>query len=53
MSSPVNGDYDLAVVLVAHSNLKMDGWKGGPIFTVNAHPKFPDWIPLLSVRPEK
>jgi UDP-N-acetyl-D-glucosamine dehydrogenase len=53
VSNPVNGDYDLAVVLVAHSELKMDGWKGGPIYTVNAHPKFPEWIPLLSVRPEK
>jgi UDP-N-acetyl-D-glucosamine dehydrogenase len=53
VSSPVNGDYDLAVVLVAHSDLKMDGWKGGPIYTVNAHPKFPEWIPLLSVRPKK
>jgi UDP-N-acetyl-D-glucosamine dehydrogenase len=53
VSSPVNGDYDLAVVLVAHSDLKMDGWRGGPIYTVNAHPKFPEWIPLLSVRPKK
>jgi UDP-N-acetyl-D-glucosamine dehydrogenase len=53
VSSTVNGDYDLAVVLVAHSDLKMDGWKGGPIYTVNAHPKFPEWIPLLSVRPKK
>ena len=51
--SPINGDYDLAVVLVAHSDLKMDGWRGGPIYTVNVHPKFPEWIPLLSVCSEK
>ena len=51
-SSPLSGDYDLAVVLVVHSTLKMDGWKGGPIFTANAHPKYPHWIPLISVRPK-
>jgi UDP-N-acetyl-D-glucosamine dehydrogenase len=46
----VAGEYDLAVVLVAHSNLAMSGWKGGPIFTTNFNPKYPDWKPLISVQ---
>jgi len=49
-SSSVAGAYDLAVVLVAHSNLSMSGWKGGPIFTTNFNPKHPDWKPLISVQ---
>jgi len=49
-SSSVSGAYDLAVVLVAHSNLSMSGWKGGPIFTTNFNPKYPDWKPLISVQ---
>jgi UDP-N-acetyl-D-glucosamine dehydrogenase len=52
-TSPISGDYDLAVVLVAHSALNMEGWNGGPIFSINSHPKFPEWKPLLSVQPEK
>jgi UDP-N-acetyl-D-glucosamine dehydrogenase len=52
-SSPINGDYDLAVVLVAHSSLNMNEWKKGPIFSANANPQFPHWIPLISVRPNK
>ena len=49
-SSSVAGEYDLAVVLVAHSNLSMSGWRGGPIFTTNFNPKYPDWKPLISVQ---
>jgi len=49
-SSSVAGAFDLAVVLVAHSNLSMSGWKGGPIFTTNFNPKYPDWKPLISVQ---
>ena len=49
-SSSIAGAYDLAVVLVAHSNLSMSGWKGGPIFTTNFNPKYPDWKPLISVQ---
>ena len=49
-SSSVAGAYDLAVVLLAHSNLSMSGWKGGPIFTTNFNPKYPDWKPLISVQ---
>ena len=49
-SSQVAGEYDLAVVLVAHSNLSMSGWKGGPIFTTNFNPKYPDWKPLISAQ---
>jgi UDP-N-acetyl-D-glucosamine dehydrogenase len=51
-SSPISGDYDFAVVLVAHSALNMEGWNGEPIFTINSHPKFPEWKPLLSARPK-
>ena len=50
ISSQVAGAYDLAVVLVAHSNISMSGWKGGPIFTTNFNPKYPDWKPLISVQ---
>jgi len=49
-SSAVAGANDLAVVLVAHSNLSMSGWQGGPIFTTNFNPKYPDWKPLISVQ---
>lgn len=49
-SSSVAGAYDLAVVLVAHSNLSMSGWKSGPIFTTNFNPRYPDWKPLISVQ---
>jgi len=49
-SSSIVGAYDLAVILVAHSNLSMSGWKGGPIFTTNFNPKYPDWKPLISVQ---
>jgi UDP-N-acetyl-D-glucosamine dehydrogenase len=52
VSSPVAGDYDIAVVLVVHSALDLEGWNGGPIYTINSHPKFPEWKPLLSVRPQ-
>jgi UDP-N-acetyl-D-glucosamine dehydrogenase len=51
-SRPISGDYDVAVVLVAHSALNMDGWNGEPIFTINSHPNFPEWKPLLSARPK-
>ena len=51
-SSPIEGEYDVAVVLVAHSALNMEGWNGEPIFTINSHPKFPEWKPLLSARPK-
>jgi len=51
-SSPIEGEYDVAVVLVAHSALNMEGWNGEPIFTINSHPKFPQWKPLLSARPK-
>ena len=51
--SPVSEDYDLAVVLVAHSNLSMNGWRGGPIFTTNFNQKYPDWKPLISIEHKK
>ena len=52
-SSAISDNYDLAVVLVAHSGFAMKGWKSGPIFAVNSHPEFPDWKPLISPRPDK
>ena len=52
-SSDISDKYDLAVVLVAHTGFSMKGWAGGPIFTVRANPKFPDWEPLISLRPDK
>ena len=51
-SSEIDGIHDLAVVLVAHSGFTMKGWNGGPIYSVNAHPNYPDWKPLISVRPK-
>jgi UDP-N-acetyl-D-glucosamine dehydrogenase len=53
LSSEIDGEYDLAVILVAHTALSMTAWKRGPIFSVNANPKFTDWKPLISVKPEK
>jgi UDP-N-acetyl-D-glucosamine dehydrogenase len=52
-SSPVSGEYDLAVVLVSHSNLSMSGWNGGPIFTTNFNTDFPNWKPLISVQQKR
>ena len=52
-SSAISDNYDLAVVLVAHSGFAMKGWKSGPIFTINSHPEFPDWKPLISPRLNK
>ena len=52
-SSSVDRSYDLGLVLVSHSALNMSGWGSAPIFTVNAHPSHPEWVPLLSVRPKK
>jgi UDP-N-acetyl-D-glucosamine dehydrogenase len=48
-SSPL-GDVDLALVLVVHDVLDLSGWKAGPIYTVNRVAKYPDWIPLISVK---
>ena len=52
-SSVIDGSYDLGLVLVAHSSLDLKGWGGAPLFTVNAHPSYPDWVPLLSARSKK
>ncbi len=49
-SSPVVGDYDLALVLVKHQSLDLSGWQGKPIYCVNAHVSEPDWIPILGSR---
>ena len=52
-SSSIDSSFDLGLVLVAHSSLDLKGWGGAPLFTVNAHPSYPDWVPLLSARSKK
>jgi UDP-N-acetyl-D-glucosamine dehydrogenase len=49
-SSPVAGDYDLALVLVKHQSLDLSDWQGKPIYCVNAIVSEPDWIPILGSR---
>jgi UDP-N-acetyl-D-glucosamine dehydrogenase len=51
-SSAVSGDYDLALVLVAHDSLDFRSWNGNPIYCVNFDPKFSDWIPILGESPK-
>ena len=46
-SSPIQGDYDLALVLVKHQALGLGTWSGKPIYCVNFTPSEPDWIPLF------
>jgi UDP-N-acetyl-D-glucosamine dehydrogenase len=47
-SSPVDGNYDLALVLVNHDKIEMDKWRGGPIYCVSNSLRNPSWIPLLA-----
>jgi UDP-N-acetyl-D-glucosamine dehydrogenase len=49
-SSPLNSGADIALVLVAHSDLDMSVWSGGAIYSVNKNEKYPHWIPLISVK---
>jgi UDP-N-acetyl-D-glucosamine dehydrogenase len=49
-SSPVVGDYDLALVLVKHQSLDLSNWQGKRIYCVNAIVSEPDWIPILGSR---
>jgi UDP-N-acetyl-D-glucosamine dehydrogenase len=46
-SSPISGDYDLAWVLVNHSNLNLEGFGDKPIYCVNPIDSHRDWIPIL------
>lgn len=46
-SSPLEGSFDLALVLVKHDKLDLDNWTGGPIYCVNPDPAHPNWRPLL------
>ena len=50
ISSPIKGDYDLALVLVKHQVLDMSSWSSKPIFSVNYDPLEPNWIPILGSR---
>lgn len=49
-SSPIEGNYDLALVLVNHGNLDMKSWRRGPIYCVNAMKDNSQWIPILGSR---
>lgn len=50
ISSPIVGDYDLALVLVKHQVLDMSSWSSKPIFSINYDPLEPNWIPILGSR---
>ena len=49
-SSPIDGNYDLALVLVNHGNLDMQSWRRGPIYCVNPMKDNSQWIPILGSR---
>ena len=49
-SSPIDGNYDLALVLVNHGKLDMKSWRGGPIYCINAVKDNAQWIPILGSR---
>ncbi len=46
-SASINGDYDLALVLVKHQALDMSPWSKKPIYCVNSIASEPEWIPIL------
>ena len=46
-SASINGDYDLALVLVKHQALDMSPWSKEPIYCVNSIASEPEWIPIL------
>jgi UDP-N-acetyl-D-glucosamine dehydrogenase len=46
-SSPIDGNYDLALVLVNHDSLDMQSWHHGPIYCINPISNQPHWIPIL------
>ena len=46
-SSPIDGTYDIALVLVKHEKLDMSLWRGGPIYCVNPTEEHDEWIPIL------
>ncbi len=52
-SSPILGEYDLALVLVKHQNLDLGTWSGKPIYCVNSTPSEPNWIPLFGSQNHK
>jgi UDP-N-acetyl-D-glucosamine dehydrogenase len=45
--SPIDGNYDLALVLVNHDSLDMQSWQHGPIYCINPISNQPHWIPIL------
>jgi UDP-N-acetyl-D-glucosamine dehydrogenase len=46
-SASINGDYDLALVLVKHRSLDMSPWSKEPIYCVYSIASEPEWIPIL------
>lgn len=52
-TSPVHGEYDLALVLVKHKVLDLSTWTGKPIYCINPTPSEPNWIPLFGPQNRK
>ena len=52
-STNVDSSFDAGLVLVAHQAMNLQNWGSAPIYTINAHPHHPNWIPLLSPRSKK
>ena len=50
-STPIDKKADVGLVLAAHKNLNLSDWGSAPIFSVNEHYEYPNWIALLN--PEK
>jgi UDP-N-acetyl-D-glucosamine dehydrogenase len=48
ISSPIDVQADVGLVLAAHKNLDLKGWGRAPIYTINKNLKHPEWLPLLS-----
>ena len=52
-SSNIDSSFDAGLVLVAHQAMNLENWGSAPIYTINANPHHPNWIPLLSPRSKK
>jgi UDP-N-acetyl-D-glucosamine dehydrogenase len=47
VSSPIDNNADLGLVLAAHQVMDLSGWGGTPIYTINENSQNPQWIALL------
>lgn len=52
-SSNIDSSFDAGLVLVAHQAMNLGNWGSAPIYAINAHPHYSNWIPLLSPRSKK